>query len=63
MTQKCTVEPRTDAEKVISLADSAKMDRRQFQDAVDAMIPLTGTGNAISGALDVVSDNGKLLYY
>ena len=39
------------------------MDKRQFQDAVDAMIPLSGTGNSISDALDVVSDNGKLFYY
>ena len=39
------------------------MDKRQFQDAVDAMIPLSGTGNSISDALDVVSDNGKLYYY
>lgn len=54
----CNVEPKKDAEKVISLADSAKMDKRQFQDAVDAMIPLQGSGNSISDALDVVSDNG-----
>ena len=37
------------------------MDKRQFQSAVDAMIPLSGSGNSISDALDVVSDNGKLL--
>ena len=35
------------------------MDRRSFQSAVDAMIPLQGNGNAISDALDVVSSNGK----
>ena len=38
------------------------MDQRQFQDAIDAWIPLTGSGNAISDALDVVSDNGKSLF-
>jgi hypothetical protein len=56
--QFCLYQYNADAEKVISLAESAQMDKKQFQDAVDAMIPLQGSGNSISDALDVVSDNG-----
>ena len=56
--QFCVYQYNSDVQKVISLADSAEMTNKDFKDALDAMVPLNGTGADLSKAFDAIHQDG-----
>lgn len=56
--QFCVYQYNTDVQEVISLSDSASMNVREFREALDRMVPMSGSGADIGKALTTIHDEG-----